>query len=72
MSTNISHSLAPKEILQRFISVQSLVANLTSALEPFQKDAKSLLERINNGEVNTIDEIKYTIESLNKINNLFT
>ena len=46
-----------KEILQRFISVQSLVANLTSALEPFQKDAKSLLERINNGEVNTIDEI---------------
>lgn len=46
-----------KEILQRFISVQSLVVKLASALEPFQKDAESLLEKINNGEITAITEI---------------
>ncbi len=44
-------------ILKRYISVQSLVANLSLALEPFQKDAESLLTRINQGEIDSVEEI---------------
>jgi len=43
--------------LTRFISVQSLIAKYTIALEPLQKEAKSLLDRISNGEGLDIDEI---------------
>ena len=46
-----------KEQLKKYISVQSLVSKLALALEPFQKDAEALLERINSGEVNSVDEI---------------
>ena len=46
-----------KETLEKYISVKSLIANLSAALEPFQKDAKSLLERINGGEVNSVEDI---------------
>ncbi len=46
-----------RSILQKYISVQSLVANLTLALEPFQKDAENLLERIAEGKISSIEEI---------------
>lgn len=50
-----------KKQLKRYISVQSLVSKLALALEPFQKDAEALLERINSGEVNSVDEISEEI-----------
>lgn len=46
-----------EKTLERFISVQSLVAKYTIALEPLQKEAKALLERIDNGEISDVDEI---------------
>lgn len=48
---------AIKKILIRFISVQSLVLKYTLALEPLQKEAKSLLDRIDKGELSDIEEI---------------
>ncbi len=45
------------ELLNKYLSVKSLIANLSLALEPFQKDARVLLERINAGEIKTVDEI---------------
>ena len=46
-----------KETLKKYISVKSLIANLSAALEPFQKDAKALLERINVGDVISVEDI---------------
>ncbi len=46
-----------KETLEKYISVKSLIANLSAALEPFQKDAMSLLERINGGDINSVEDI---------------
>lgn len=40
-----------KEVLAKFVSVQSLVLNLESALEPFKRNAESLLKKIESGEV---------------------
>ena len=51
-----------QNILKRYISVQSLVANLSLALEPFQKDAESLLNRINDGEIQSVEEIHEEVE----------
>lgn len=47
-----------KEMLQRFISVQSPIANLALVLKPFQKNAGSLLDRINNEEITEVSVIK--------------
>ena len=49
--------------MERFISVQSLIAKYTIALEPLQKEAKSLLDRINNGDVTDMDEISEGVEA---------
>lgn len=46
-----------QKILVHFISVQSLVSKYTLALEPLQKEAKSLLDRIDNGELSDVEEI---------------
>jgi len=46
-----------QNVLKRYISVQSLVAKLSLALEPFQKDAESLLTRIIQGEIESVEEI---------------
>ena len=46
-----------QNVLKRYVSVQSLVANLSLALEPFQKDAESLLNRIAQGEIESLDDI---------------
>lgn len=46
-----------KKVLSKFASVQSLVVNLAAALEPFQEDAKSLLAKIENGEVKDISDV---------------
>ena len=43
--------------LARFISVQSLVSKYTLALEPLQKEAQLLLDRIDNGELSDVNEI---------------
>lgn len=51
-----------KAALQRYVSVQSLVANLALALEPFQKDAEALLERIDGGEIASVEDIREEIE----------
>lgn len=50
-----------KVMLQKFNSVQSLVVKLASALEPFQKNATLLIERINDGKVNSISDISEEI-----------
>jgi len=52
-----------EKTLERFISVQSLIAKYTLALEPLQKEAKSLLDRINNGDVTDMDEISEGVEA---------
>lgn len=44
-------------ILSKFISVQSLVAKYTDALAPLQHEAKVLLNRIDEGNIDDIDEI---------------
>lgn len=46
-----------EKTLARFLSVQSLVAKYKIALEPLQKEAKALLDRIDNGDVADIEEI---------------
>lgn len=46
-----------EKTLERFLSVQSLVAKYTLALEPLQKEAKVLLDRIDSGEISDLDEI---------------
>lgn len=46
-----------ENILHKFLSVQSLVAKYTIALEPLQKEAKALLDRIDKGDVSDIEEI---------------
>lgn len=46
-----------KDVLAKFVSVQSLVSNLESALIPFKKDAESLLKKIENGEVTDIADV---------------
>lgn len=46
-----------EKTLARFLSVQSLVAKYTIALEPLQKEAKALLDRIGNADVADIEEI---------------
>ncbi len=46
-----------KLIIKKFLSVQSLIANLSLALEPFKKDAEELLDRINTGNNLSIEEI---------------
>lgn len=46
-----------KALLEKYISVKSKVAKLTDALESFQKDAEELLNRINEGKVNSVEEI---------------
>lgn len=46
-----------EKTLAKFLSVQSLVAKYTIALEPLQKEAKALLDRIDNGEISDIEEI---------------
>lgn len=47
-----------EKILAKFLSVQSLVVKYTIALEPLQKVAKALVERIDNGEIADIEEIE--------------
>lgn len=46
-----------EKTLAKFISVQSLVSKYTLALEPLQKEAKSLLDRIDKGELSDVNEI---------------
>lgn len=46
-----------KEVLAKFVSVQSLVLNLESALEPFKKNAESLLKKIESGGVADIADV---------------
>ncbi|SCP97797.1 ATP-binding protein [Anaerobium acetethylicum] len=46
-----------KVTLERFISVQSLLEQYSSALEPFQKQAETLLERIVSSEVTDFSEV---------------
>jgi hypothetical protein len=46
-----------KAMLQKFVSVQSLVDKLTAELEPFQKDAELLIEEINDEKIGDITEI---------------
>ncbi len=51
-----------KKVLEKYLSVQSLVASYTLALEPFQKDAAILLNRIETGETDSLEEINEEIE----------
>ncbi len=46
-----------EKILTKFVSVQSLVSKYTLALEPLQKEAESLLSRIDNGDEVDIEEM---------------
>lgn len=46
-----------EKTLAKFISVQSLVSKYTLALEPLQKEAQYLLDRIDNGELSDVNEI---------------
>lgn len=49
---------ASKEILKKFISVKSTVKKFTDALEPFQDEAKSLLNDIEEGNIDTLSGSK--------------
>ena len=46
-----------KSILSKFISVRSLIDSLSSALEPFQNSATTLLNRINDDEFENIESL---------------
>lgn len=46
-----------KAVLERFIAVQSMAANLTIALDPFQNEARGLLKRIKNDDELKAEEL---------------
>ncbi len=47
-----------RTVLEQFISVQSLVANLASALKPFQDEADDLLKRMRTGQIQDMGEVQ--------------
>lgn len=53
---------AIKEVLEKFISVQSLVSNYAAALRPYQDQAAALMERLCCEEMNEIEKLESEVE----------